>query len=190
MLAAGSAGVALYETSDSTSAAAANMPANTGASPFLDEADLPHPTLRNNVGAATRSYVRRPLALHHKQTPRVEPGTYWYGEPSFFKDLTATEKHNAYVVYAVGKALGKTTLEIGCTDNIAYHESHLEVHDPNPASQADGIPQANPASKMASAGPDWQNNPYTQVKWMYGYEDERYGGACGAWSFWQSNSYY
>lgn len=32
-----------------------------------------------------------------------------------------------------------------------------------------GIPQANPGTKMSSAGADWATNPYTQLKWMIGY---------------------
>jgi hypothetical protein len=46
-------------------------------------------------------------------------------------------------------------------------------------SGAYGLPQALPASKMASAGPDWQTNPRTQLRWMVSYVAE-YGGPCGA----------
>ena len=38
-----------------------------------------------------------------------------------------------------------------------------------PGSGAYGIPQALPGSKMASAGPDWQDNAETQIKWGLGY---------------------
>ncbi len=47
-------------------------------------------------------------------------------------------------------------------------------------SEAYGIPQANPGTKMASAGPDWRTNPETQLKWMIGYARGRYGSLCGA----------
>lgn len=146
---------------------------------------------RHAPETASRSLRRPPLptatALH---AAPVETGRYWFGYQGYFEQLGPTERHNAYVLYVVGKALGKTTIEIGCTDNIAYRESGVQVHNPNSQSEADGIPQANPASKMASAGPDWQTNPYTQTRWMYGYVDERYGGACNAWDFWQHNMYY
>jgi hypothetical protein len=46
---------------------------------------------------------------------------------------------------------------------------------------AGGLPQAQPASKMASAGPDWRTNPWTQLRWMEDYVGRRYGGACAAW---------
>lgn len=43
-----------------------------------------------------------------------------------------------------------------------------------------GIPQALPGSKMASAGADWEYNPRTQIRWMFRYVDQLYGGPCGA----------
>lgn len=43
-----------------------------------------------------------------------------------------------------------------------------------------GIPQANPGTKMASAGADWRTNPYTQLRWMIGYVIARSGSECAA----------
>ena len=43
---------------------------------------------------------------------------------------------------------------------------------------------------MASAGSDWKTNPATQIKWGLDYMKDRYGSACDAWSFWQSNNWY
>lgn len=53
-----------------------------------------------------------------------------------------------------------------------------------------GLPQASPPSKMATAGPDWRTNPWTQLRWMRGYVNGRYHGACAAWAFWQTNHWY
>lgn len=53
-----------------------------------------------------------------------------------------------------------------------------------------GLPQANPGWKMASAGPDWRTNPWTQLRWMRGYVDGRYGSSCAAWAFWQAHHWY
>ena len=58
------------------------------------------------------------------------------------------------------------------------------------ASGAYGIPQALPGSKMASAGPDWQTNPTTQIKWGLGYIKGRYGSPCQAWAAWQAQGWY
>jgi uncharacterized protein YabE (DUF348 family) len=68
-------------------------------------------------------------------------------------------------------------------------ESSWNVHAANP-SGAYGIPQALPGSKMATAGPDWQDNATTQIKWGLGYIASRYGTPCGAWSSWQANGWY
>lgn len=47
-------------------------------------------------------------------------------------------------------------------------------------SGAYGGPQALPGNKMASAGPDWADNIWTQIRWMIGYVDRSYGGSCAA----------
>lgn len=80
--------------------------------------------------------------------------------------------------------------QYACLANIATRESGWNVHAENSSSGAYGIPQALPGSKMASAGSDWQNNYKTQINWMIGYVNARYGSACGAWSYWQAHSNY
>lgn len=46
--------------------------------------------------------------------------------------------------------------------------------------RAYGIPQALPASKMASEGLDWRTNPRTQIRWGLNYIESTYGSPCGA----------
>ncbi|MFF8406894.1 phage tail tape measure protein [Streptomyces sp. NPDC015684] len=58
----------------------------------------------------------------------------------------------------------------------------------NASSGAYGIPQALPASKMASAGSDWKTNAATQIKWGLSYIRERYGSPAHAWAEWQARS--
>lgn len=60
----------------------------------------------------------------------------------------------------------------------------------NPSSGAYGIPQALPASKMASAGSDWRTNPATQIRWGLGYIHDRpdYGSPAAAYAKWLSRS--
>jgi uncharacterized protein YabE (DUF348 family) len=69
-------------------------------------------------------------------------------------------------------------------------ESGWNVHATNSSTGAYGIPQALPGSKMATAGPDWQNSATTQITWGLGYIAGRYGTPCGAWSYWQSAGWY
>jgi phage-related protein len=55
----------------------------------------------------------------------------------------------------------------------------------NGDSGAYGIPQALPASKMASAGADWRTNPGTQILWgLRDYIKPRYGSPEAALAFW------
>jgi len=69
-------------------------------------------------------------------------------------------------------------------------ESHWNPHAHNASSGAHGIPQALPGSKMASAGPVWQSNPVTQIKWGLGYIQGRYGTPCNAWGHSESHGWY
>lgn len=77
-----------------------------------------------------------------------------------------------------------------CFSNIVDHESSWNYQADNPTSDAYGLMQALPGSKMSSAGADWQTNPATQIKWGLSYMEDRYGGPCGAWEFWQANNWY
>ena len=79
--------------------------------------------------------------------------------------------------------------QFGCLDSLWTKESGWQVDAANP-SGAYGIPQALPGSKMSSAGPDWQNNAATQIKWGLGYISDRYGDPCSAWSHSQANNWY
>jgi resuscitation-promoting factor RpfB len=86
-------------------------------------------------------------------------------------------------------ARGWGDAQYDCLVTLWNHESGWRVHAAN-GSGAYGIPQALPGSKMGSAGPDWQNNAETQIKWGLGYIAARYGTPCGAWSSWQSHGWY
>jgi hypothetical protein len=77
-----------------------------------------------------------------------------------------------------------------CFSNIVSRESGWDYTATNAGSGAYGLVQALPGDKMASAGADWRTNPATQIKWGLSYMNSRYGSPCGAWSFWQSHSWY
>ncbi|MGW4021284.1 aggregation-promoting factor C-terminal-like domain-containing protein [Streptomyces sp. NPDC005009] len=77
-----------------------------------------------------------------------------------------------------------------CFSTIVQRESSWNYMADNPTSDAYGLMQALPGSKMSSAGADWATNPATQIKWGLGYMNERYGSPCEAWTFWQANHYY
>lgn len=80
--------------------------------------------------------------------------------------------------------------EWNCLVNLWNRESGWNQFAKNPYSEAYGIPQANPGYKMASAGSDWQWNPWTQIRWGLGYIHSTYGSPCSAWDHEISVGYY
>lgn len=80
--------------------------------------------------------------------------------------------------------------QFGCLDSLWQKESGWNPSATNPSSGAYGIPQSLPASKMASAGADWQTNPATQISWGLTYISGRYGSPCSAWAHSQANNWY
>lgn len=90
----------------------------------------------------------------------------------------------AYAEALVGAA------QFACLKPLWERESGWNPYASNPGSGAYGIPQALPGSKMASAGPDWQTNPDTQVRWGVSYVNSVYGSACGAWEHEQETGWY
>jgi hypothetical protein len=86
------------------------------------------------------------------------------------------------IAYNMLASFGFSTSQFGCLDNLWTQESGWRYNAQNATSGAYGIPQALPASQMASAGADWATNPATQIKWGLGYIKSRYGSPCNAWS--------
>ncbi|HEV2372938.1 MAG TPA: transglycosylase SLT domain-containing protein [Streptosporangiaceae bacterium] len=79
--------------------------------------------------------------------------------------------------------------QFGCLQALWNRESGWNPTASNPDG-AYGIPQALPGSKMASAGPDWQTNPATQIRWGLGYIRSTYGSPCAAWSHEEATGWY
>jgi len=77
-----------------------------------------------------------------------------------------------------------------CVNQIWIRESGWSQYARNWGSGASGIPQAQPGSKMASAGANWQTDPRVQIRWGLGYIRASYGNPCNAWSFWQYHNWY
>jgi hypothetical protein len=103
-------------------------------------------------------------------------------------DLTTADPKT--LAKALMSDFGWSTSQFGCLDNIWSQESGWNVHADNPSSSAYGIPQALPGSKMSSAGPNWQDNAETQIRWGLGYIKSRYGSPCAAWSYKQGAGWY
>jgi hypothetical protein len=80
--------------------------------------------------------------------------------------------------------------QYSCLVNLWTRESQWRTLARNPSSGAYGIPQAWPASKMATEGADWMTNPETQVRWGVKYIATRYKTACGAWAHSEVHNWY
>ncbi len=80
--------------------------------------------------------------------------------------------------------------QFSCLDPLWAHESGWSVTAYNAGSGAYGIPQALPGSRMGSAGPDWQANAATQIRWGLEYIKGTYGSPCAAWGHEQATGWY
>ncbi|MCX4724111.1 transglycosylase SLT domain-containing protein [Streptomyces sp. NPDC090052] len=111
---------------------------------------------------------------------------------SSVRDASSFSSQGSYTAAQV-QAMARQMMpsdQFQCFSNIVSHESGWNYKATNPGSGAYGLVQALPGSKMSSAGADWQTNPATQIKWGLNYMNSRYQSPCGAWSFWQANSWY
>jgi hypothetical protein len=80
--------------------------------------------------------------------------------------------------------------QFGCLVSLWNAESGWNVYATNPSSGAYGIPQSLPGSKMASAGPDWETDAATQIRWGLGYIAANYGSPCRAWDHEEAAGWY
>jgi hypothetical protein len=94
------------------------------------------------------------------------------------------------IALAMLASYGWSSSQFACLDPLWAHESGWNVYASNPGSGAYGIPQALPGAKMASAGPDWQSNATTQIRWGLSYIQATYGSPCAAWAHEEAAGWY
>jgi hypothetical protein len=85
---------------------------------------------------------------------------------------------------------GWSSSQFSCLQPLWALESGWNIYASNPSSGAYGIPQALPGSKMASAGPNWQSDAATQIRWGLTYIQGTYGSPCAAWSHEEADGWY
>lgn len=97
-----------------------------------------------------------------------------------------------YQAYARARcsAYGWSTADFNCLVALWNKESKWNPNAYNARSGAYGIPQALPASKMATAGTDYRTNYKTQINWGLSYISSRYGSPSAAWSHSKSKDWY
>jgi hypothetical protein len=94
------------------------------------------------------------------------------------------------IAFNLLSAYGFASSQWGCLDDLWQRESGWIYYAENPISGAYGIPQALPGDKMASAGPNWQTDPTTQIKWGLGYIKSVYASPCAAWDHEEADGWY
>jgi tape measure domain-containing protein len=95
----------------------------------------------------------------------------------------------AYALSRFG-AFGWGRGQLGPLIKLWNQESGWNPRIANPSSGAYGIPQALPASKLASAGADWRTNAATQINWGLSYIAGRYGSRAGDWAHEMAYNWY
>ena len=97
-----------------------------------------------------------------------------------------------YQAYAKQRcdAYGWSENDYYCLVALWNRESRWDPNAHNRSSGAHGIPQALPASKMASAGADYMTNYQTQINWGLSYISGRYGTPSNAYAHSQRTGWY
>lgn len=98
--------------------------------------------------------------------------------------------YQAYAKDLVINTYGWSEYDFECLVKLWDKESGWDPNSHNSSSGAHGIPQALPASKMASEGADYYTNGYTQIRWGLKYIEGRYGSPSAAWAHSQSKGWY
>ncbi len=146
----------------------------------------PAPTPRDRV--LSRSEARSPIDEQKERALNQQSGGQVTKHVDQTPDLSNADPRTIAKTLLAQQGFGAD--QFSCLDSIYSQESGWNVHAANPSSSAYGIPQALPGSKMATAGPNWENDAATQIKWGIGYIKGRYGSPCSAWGFKQSNGWY
>jgi hypothetical protein len=109
--------------------------------------------------AAERRAQRAAAAATPAPAPSAQGSSGSAAQPSGNPQQIATAMLGSY---------GWSSSQFGCLVSLWNLESGWNVYAANPSSGAYGIPLALPGSKMASAGPYWQSNAATQIRWAWG----------------------
>ena len=143
------------------------------------------------TATATATAAPQPTAT---ASPTAAPQPTATASPTATPQPTATATAPAGSPQQIAQAMlgsfGWSSSQFACLNPLWAHESGWRVTAYNASSGAYGIPQALPGSKMASAGPDWQTNATTQIKWGLHYIKGTYGSPCAAYAHEQATGWY
>ncbi|MBR0399590.1 MAG: hypothetical protein IJH95_02075 [Mogibacterium sp.] len=142
------------------------------------------------------SGIKRTGTTYNDWSRVLVNGKEYYILSEFLSDeapiITETGQKGEYQKYALSQLAnyGWAATEIYPLIKLWNRESGWNPNSHNGSSGAHGIPQALPASKMASEGSDYYTNGNTQIRWGLGYIRSRYGSPSGAWAHFCSSGWY
>jgi hypothetical protein len=149
---------------------------------------------------AARKLAARKLAAREAATAQATQNTATQNtgtaqpaasaQPSATASAPVASGSPQQIAQAMLASFGWSSSQFSCLDPLWAYESGWSVTAYNAGSGAYGIPQALPGSRMASAGPDWQTNAATQIRWGLEYIKGTYGSPCAAWDHEQATGWY
>ena len=143
---------------------------------------------RQDLVGDSRSPTYYPERKRYRCAYKRHVLTSWKGQAFAYRKIVAK-----FLAIPVGEAALRAYINDDCLEEIIDRES-AGTWSPTVRNYrtgiAYGLPQAVPGKKMASAGADWATNPKTQIKWMIGYVNSKYGGSCEALAFHNANGWY
>jgi len=136
--------------------------------------------LQTRTQAAQRQQAEREATRRRATARRTAQST----------SATAPSGSPQQIAMSMLAQFGWPSSQFSCLDPLWERESGWNPYAANPSSGAYGIPQALPGAKMASAGPDWETNAATQIRWGLGYIKATYGSPCAAWGHESADGWY
>ncbi|HEY7042855.1 MAG TPA: lytic transglycosylase domain-containing protein [Nocardioidaceae bacterium] len=169
---------------DTTAAVADSFDATTSLSDDAIKARHRHSAdeVSRSADRSTSALVQRETKARHLAAAKQDMAG------SISKTVAATDPRD--IAKSMLDDHGWSSDQFSCLDSLWVSESNWNVYATNSYSGAYGIPQALPAEKMASAGPNWRTDPATQIEWGLDYIRSSYGSPCSAWYFKESNNWY
>lgn len=156
----------------------------SGAYGSTEEVDALAAALSGGGGSA-QSVSRTPQATQNEE---ADAGNTDAGNSNAGKDAPKNVRKSVELGKKMAAEYGWTGSQWTALYKLWVGESGWRWWADNPSSDAYGIPQSLPGSKMASEGSDWKTNPATQIAWGLKYIKERYGNPQKAWSVWNSRN--
>ena len=142
-------------------------------------------------GDARKEY----LGEYYDEVQKIVNEKYKEETKAVYKDSSApkvTGSKAEYQAYAHELVIsyGWSESDFNALVKLWTKESDWDPSSHNKSSGAHGIPQALPASKMASYGDDYMTSYKTQIQWGLNYIKNRYGSPTNAWAHWCNKGWY